>query len=398
MIETGARNSTELHIETLEQLNTRYATALLPLTIAIGFFIFLGVIGNVLTLFVFSWSRVYHSNNFTVFVIAFAVIDLTTCITLLPAEMITHRYYFTFQDEGLCKAKCFFTVFGASASCLALLVISADRYRQVVQPMKMQLTAKLAMILLFIVVFVFSIVLAVPGTVMCGIHNTNKTNIYGESTEIHICETSDQYRKSVWRMLYKYVLIILQLGMSLTYIILYAFVMQEACKHIKDIAKLKNNPSFKQRHHSVGNDVNTNIQNAADTRGRSIKAFDELLGSDPLQLEDLKEMGNRPAPTSQQSVMSTTVNDFPTKTIVWFILTLIFIITYMTHMGLILRTSDIVHMSTKEFTWFLCFYRVYFINHIINPIVYVIFVKRFRMSCRKVIAAIKERILDSRVR
>ncbi|WAR31365.1 hypothetical protein MAR_033907, partial [Mya arenaria] len=56
--------------------------------------------------------RDYKRNNFKVFVLTLAVIDLVICGTLIPAEMVKQRKYFEFGDVVTCKVKCFFNVFG----------------------------------------------------------------------------------------------------------------------------------------------------------------------------------------------------------------------------------------------------------------------------------------------
>ena len=174
-IENGTR-------ETLEDLNDRYAKALLPLTVTFGVFAVFGFFGNLVIILVFALSREYKRNNFKVFVLTLAVIDLVICVTLIPAEMVKQRKYFEFGDVAICKSKCFFNVFGASSSCLALLVISVDRYRKVVQPFKKQMSPGIAVRILAVVAFLFPVLLAIPGTIMCGIKTTNMTNIHGGNT------------------------------------------------------------------------------------------------------------------------------------------------------------------------------------------------------------------------
>lgn len=392
--------------ETLEHLNNRYAEALLPLTVTFGFFTLLGFLGNFVIILVFTLSHDYKRNNFKVFVLTLAVIDITTCCTLIPAEMIKQRHYFAFGDKDSCKVKCFFNVFGATASCLALLVISVDRYRKVVQPFKKQLTPKLAMKVLFVVAFLLPLLLAIPGTMMCGIKRTNMTNIYGGQTEINLCETEDRYQLSVWRKVYKYVFIILLVGVSCTYLILYAFVMKEAIKQIKAIALLRKNSSYEVSYSSDVYDPNTINQEAfskpsfEDTddepdekevfKKQSISFQNGSLNhSDSNRKKTFRQPSSR-SMRSQVPMLSS--QRFPAKTLVWFVLTIIFIISYMTHIILALKVSDIVNMNPTEFSWFSFFFRIYFFNHMINPVVYAVFVKKFRKSCRTLLPRLKDKI------
>ncbi|XP_052790355.1 alpha-2A adrenergic receptor-like [Mya arenaria] len=395
-------NSTDVldhnQTESLDELNDRYARALLPLTITFGFFAVFGFFGNLLILLVFSLSRDYKRNNFKVFVLTLAVIDMVICITLIPAEMVKQRKYFEFGDVVTCKVKCFFNVFGATSSCLALLVISIDRFRKVVQPFKKQMSPAIAVRILMVVACVFPILLAVPGTIMCGIKTTNMTNIHGGNTTIHLCETGEKYGKSIWRTVYKVLLLVLLVGISVTYIVLYTFVMKEAAKQIKAISMQRNNSSYETVLSSGIYNQNTVVHETPEA-GRKYMGTNEHGGSNvsiPNQIKNgslsngsLKNWVSNHRKSIKQNIRisgrSQRTKRFPTKTFIWFILTIVFIVTYVTHNLMTLKVEKIVNMSSSEFTLFSFFFRIYFLNHAINPVVYAIFVKRFRSSCRNVL-------------
>lgn len=402
--------------ESLDDLNKRFADALLPLTATFGVFAFAGFFGNLLILLVFSLSREYRSNNFKIFVLCLAVIDIITCITLIPAEMIKQRHYFAFDDAAACKVKCFFNVFGASASCLSLLVISIDRFRKAVQPLKKQLSPSLAVKLLFVFGFVVPILLSIPGTIMCGIEKVNKTNIYGSETEIYLCATEDKYKFSIWRIVYKYTFIILLVGISCVYVVLYTFVMREVAKQVRNMAALGNNMSFEASYSSDVYDPNS-IQPVAENGDSRARIFSKTSFSDEENLMISRKDSasdvvfskkgknanalRKPSLKSIKSLNSTKSKitifrrrQFPYKTIIWFILTLIFIITYITHLIFALRVEKVVVMSPEEFSVYSFFFRIYFFNHFINPVVYAIFVKRFRQSCRNLFPTIKLKLAN----
>ncbi|XP_052788226.1 alpha-2A adrenergic receptor-like [Mya arenaria] len=391
------KNNTDYQTESLDDLNDRYARALLPLTIAFGFLAVFGFFGNLIILLVFSLSRDYKRNNFKVFVLTLAVIDLVICLTLIPAEMVKQRKYFEFGDVVTCKVKCFFNVFGASSSCLALLVISIDRFRKVVQPFKKQMTPAIAVKFLIVVACVFPILFAIPGTNMCGIKTTNMTNTHGENTTIHLCETEDKYEKSIWRTIYKFTFIILLVGISVTYIVLYIFVMREAAKQMKAISVQRTHSSL-ETVFTTGIYFQNTICNETPETNRKQIGINENTGSN-MSVPSTMNNGSPSNCTLQNGGSNHTgsieqicnrygrpkcTRHLPTKTIIWFILTIVFIVTYVTHNLLTLKVGEIVNMSPSEFTLFSFFFRIYFLNHVINPIVYALFVKRFRSSCRNV--------------
>ncbi|KAH3803059.1 5-hydroxytryptamine receptor 1B-like isoform X3 [Dreissena polymorpha] len=378
------------NVESLEDLNKRYANALLPLTITFGVFTLFGFLGNLVILIVFSLSREYRRNNFKVFVLTLTVIDLITCMTLIPAEIVKQRNFFEFENALQCKFKCFFNVFGASSSCLALLVISVDRFRKVVQPFKKQLTPKLAVKVLIGVAIVFPICLAIPGTIMCGINTKTIVNKYGTNTTIHLCETEERFEASVWRSIYKWIFILSLGGISLAYIILYTFVMQAAAKQIKAISLQRNNSSFDcARTSGIFDPNNESIEPTNDLSMRkennSISDIQNGVNGKHYVTQCSGRSHKRHTPMLQR-------HGFPTKTIIWFILTIVFIVTYLTHIILSLRVGKIVRMEPEEFASFSFFFRIYFVNHMINPLVYAIFVKRFRESCRNIGPLVMEKL------
>ncbi|KAH3802816.1 alpha-2A adrenergic receptor-like [Dreissena polymorpha] len=395
-ISDNSYNNSSVLMESLDDLNSRYADAALPLTIIFGFFTFFGFFGNLLILVVFSFSREYRRNNFKVFVLTLAVIDLITCVTLLPAEMMKQINYFEFEHAVPCKLKCFFNVFGASSSCNALLVISVDRYRKVVQPFKKQLTPKLAVKLLFGVAIVFPLFLAIPSAIMCGINTTEMVNKFGTNTTIHMCETEERFEKSIWRNIYKLILLILLGGISLAYLIMYAFVMRAAAKQIKAISL--------QRTHGTwaipltpGNNEPNNIESEQFPR--------DIFREEPPSKREFgngfytrRFNGNNCVQTFNFSSNKRTTpmlqrHGFPTKTIIWFILTIVYIVTYLTHNILSFGVSKIVTTTPGLFVTFSFFYRIYFINHIINPLVYAIFLKSFRTSCKNICPVLKSKLI-----
>ena len=380
--------------ETSEQLNERYARELLPLSISLGLLTVFGVMGNILTLVVFVLSKDYRGNTFRVFVISLAIIDLITCLTLFPIEILTHRFFFAFKNALLCKAKCFIAVFGASSSSLTLLVISADRFRKAMFPLKKQLTPSISVKLSFLMALIIPTILSFPAMVMCGDHKTHKSNIFEEEIEVYVCETEEKYKTSILRTIYKLVLLILQLGISIVYFVLYPFVMKEAFRHIKLERSIRN---LKSSYSESKELENIEINTTSITEGQTCDNVKEISNINEVKegqngrktgaksVKDTKHCKAKRhlSKLDQVSILSQTAK-FPAKTLVWFLLTIVFVATFMTHLWLTLKVSETVAMSTKDLLWFLFCYRLYFINHVINPVVYAIFLKSFRSSCRHI--------------
>lgn len=426
-------------METQEDFNKRYADALLPLTITFGLFTLVGVVGNIIVLFVFVFGRAYRNNNFRVFVICLGIIDLLTSAFLLPAEMAKHRNYFSFENLAMCKIKCLFNVWAGCAAALSLLIISIDRYRKVCQPFKKQITPRLALQLCVFLSFFLSVLLSVPGAVMCGIKETNMTNIYGNTTTVFLCETEEKFKKHILRTVYKFSFIILLVGVSIACIIMYILIGRQIAKHWgsmplnfrKDSArenseissetfgKIRTNEKSVERSASSASDsVNPPLSPICkDGQGKTnrppLLKQSSSFDMDPIKAKKklIKQLSTASTSSGGQKgekeaarwsrkrsrqASGFGLRKFPYKTLIWFILTLVFITTYILYLVLAIQVPKIPTMSASSFALFQSFYRLYFINNIINPIVYALLDKNFRKSCRNMGPTLKASFLRFR--
>lgn len=428
--------------ESQDELNLRYAHALLPVTVLFGIFTVIGVAGNIIVLIVFTLGRAYRHNNFRTFVVCLAIVDLLTSAFLIPAEMAKQRNYFSFENLAMCKVKCLFNVWAACAAALTLLVICVDRYRKVCQPFKKQITPVLASKLCVGLAFFVSVVLSVPGAVMCGIKETNMTNIHETNTTVYLCATEDKFEKHILRYLYKYTFILLLVGMSVTCIIMYICIGCQIKKHWgstpvsfrKDSGKDLNSDYSSDTFGNVGKaslkrsessgSQSTNLSNCSpspivkhsvDQNTTKPKRPPLVKQSSSVELVDQKKLIKQLSNASFSSVSVGAKGDnstaarrrtmsrqassfglrrFPYKTLIWFILTLVFIITYMMYLILALKVPGLTKMDASSFSLFVGFYRLYFINNIINPIIYALLDKNFRSACRNIVPRLKTRFAE----
>ena len=441
-----------LTIESQEALNIRYANALLPSTIIFGFFTAIGIIGNIAVLVVFSLGREFKNNNFKIFVLCLGIVDLLTCAFLIPAEMAKHRNYFSFENLFMCKTKCLFNVWAGCAAALALLIICIDRYRKVCQPFKKQITPSLALKLCILMAFVVPLVLSWPGALMCGIKEDNKTNIYNTTTIVYLCETEPKYKKSIWRYIYKYTFVILMVGVSVSCLVMYVLIGCQIKRHWgsvpasfrKDSGKelnsdyssdtfgkvkksLERTPSTTSDGHnqvfvdpsdspvkktpqspngSIDPCSSPNPSKSPRQKPKLVKqssSFDvdpnarknliKQLSSVSLSSMNKIRKGSMDS-NSQRRTMSRSnsgfgMRKFPYKTLIWFILTMIFVVTYIMYLALAIKVPGLINMDTTSFAVFQFFYRFYFVNNIINPIIYFLLDKRFRNACKNIRTLIK---------
>ena len=431
--------------ETQDELSSRYASAMLPITIILGLFAVVGVIGNIAVLVVFTLGRAYRHNNFRTFVICLGIIDLLTSAFLIPAEMAKQRSYFSFGSIVMCKTKCLFNVWAACAAALSLLIVCVDRYRKVCQPFKRQITPVLATRMCVFLSFFLSVVLSIPGAVMCGIKETNMTNVYETNTTVYICATEERFEKHILRYIYKYTFIILLMGMSISCVVMYICIGCQIRKHWGSTPVSFRKDSGKDLNSDYSSDTFGNVK-IGDKTGQlkrtesNVSQSTNVSNVSPSPIVKHAIENSRPALVKQGSVevdhekakkklikqISTAsfssvgggrrksddasarrrtfsrqpssfgIRRFPYKTLIWFILTLVFIITYLLYLVLSLKVPQLIEMGPKSFSTFVGFYRLYFINNIINPIVYALLDKKFRDACKNIVPRLKARFSDCR--
>lgn len=87
---------------------------------------------------------------------------------------------------------------------------------------------------------------------------------------------------------------------------------------------------------------------------------------------------------------------FPYKTIIWFILTVVFILTNVTSLALamIYEPDYLMDLEPKIYAVILCFQKIIYINNIINPLVYYLLDKHFRHVCRNIVPRLKARFAE----
>lgn len=168
---------------------------------------------------------------------------------------------------------------------------------------------------------------------------------------------------------YVLVLMFIFLGLSFTYIVMYLCVLRQLWKRWKGKSASSKNicESSDQKERNNSPETHSNVQ-------ISILAHHTTRNQAP--------------PTGKRQ--------FPYKTLIWLILTVVFIVTYFLYGILNIRVSTRTDLDPHAFALFESFYRLYFINNIINPIVYAVLDEQFRNACKGVFSRRKAERDDSR--
>lgn len=413
--------------ETLDELNIRYAHKLLPFTLILGLLCFIGIVGNSIVIMVFLYSREYRNTNFKIFVLCLAFVDLMSSITLLPAEMVKTRHFFLISDHVPCKVKCFFNIFAMNASAYILLVICIDRYRKVCQPLKKQIWPSLA-IKILVGAVLLSFLFSIPAPILCGVTEHLKNNFNGANITVYVCSAEKKYHHSVFRYTYKFGLSVLLVIIAVALIVMYVMIMRVVIKHwgkresgetIRfdtsrtpvqsadkvEIERLTENgdaflniktiegEAHVNAYHKVclnGSEMNRKInEETKRLRSPSTNSMSSMKGRFSVKRSS-SDVSFR-ARIMRRKSSSGAAGRLPYKTLIWFVLTLIFLVTFIINAVLSFMTTGEYQLSPTQLFWYLLFFRIYFINNIINPIIYAWLDKRFKRSLKNMLRDIKEK-------
>lgn len=425
-----------------EELNNEFTDTVFPVTIFVGLEVVFGFFGNVLVLYVFLFR--YHVCNFRYFVLCLAFIDITSTLTTMPGEMVTHLYWYVYPYAEVCKVKSFFNMFTVCAEAFCLLTIAIDRYRKVCRPFGWQIKPKLA-ILICLVIYIISAILASPVPFLWGISYQNK--LYkGVNVTTTICEKDGKYKETKRPIQYSITMEVVLSVIVVIIFVLYVLVARTLLRKkrnrrlsgkFSDVTTSSSNPVgsssnvIKMNAVSGISEHSSSIYKKGKTEGisqsRGHKQFsteamssktekassslniwqtvppakytdsdiptDESRGptsddeTDGARRRFRRPSEHRIQTRSLRSRKKTVKTRVRRKTLIMFLLTLIFMITtvlYLTLLSFIARSDDVLRsMSHSWRAIYFLFFRLYFINHVINPIVYGLLDPHFRMILRK---------------
>ncbi|KAK3611094.1 hypothetical protein CHS0354_000101 [Potamilus streckersoni] len=327
----------------VERLNSDFAKVVLPVTVLDGILACVGFIGNVLVLYVFSFK--YHKCNYKYFVLFLALIDLTSCLTSIPGEMFTQRFWYTYPVPEICKAKSFFNVFTVGASALCLLLIAIDRYRKVCKRSGWQIRPKMA-IFLCICSLVLAGIVAVPVSIYFGVQHYS---VKYENVMVNVtsCDTDDSFKNTEYPLIYSSTISVI-IALPMTVMAVLYFLI---CHEIR-----------KGRHRE--RTTRSRTTNSAD---ESVQLLSPSFGQEHPQIER--------------------------KTLIMFIFSAVFVISTVIYRIMLSLTASeeniLMNLSDGQRAVYLFFCRLYLIHHAINPFVYAFLDVHFQEALRDMICRIR---------
>ena len=206
-----------------EELNEELRSTLLPVTALVGLETVLGFCGNLLILYVFVFH--YHRCNFKYFVLCLSFVDITSTLTTMPAEIVSHTYWYIYPSPLLCKIKSCFNMFTVCGSMYGLFVISIDRFRKICLPFGWQIDPRVAVILCIVQLLV-SFVMIIPVMFFWGTHS--KVTVYkGYNVTITVCEIDEKFKSTSIPLMYTIVVETINSIIMFAMVVIYILVARK---------------------------------------------------------------------------------------------------------------------------------------------------------------------------
>lgn len=128
--------------DTLEDLNAVMFDFNKPVVIFIAFFMLLGIVGNSLVLFIYSFRM--KISTLKIFILYLGCIDMVGCFLAVPLEMVDLILPLIYPCDPLCKVQHLTIYYNCIASVLSLFVIAVDRFNCMCRPLTRQMSTVLA--------------------------------------------------------------------------------------------------------------------------------------------------------------------------------------------------------------------------------------------------------------
>lgn len=396
-----------------EELNTELKDTLMPVTVFVGLETVFGFLGNLLILYVFLFH--YHKCNFKYFVLCLAFVDITSTLTTMPGEIVTQTFWYVYPVPIVCKIKSFFNVFTVCGSAFCLLIISVDRFLKICRPLKWQIKPKVALILIFVQLTI-AFVIALPVAFLWGTHS-HQEQYKGYNITVHICEKDEKFECTKSPLIYAIFAESIVTIVMFAMFVLYIFVCRKLLKTKETAAGTSHpasdgHPKFESEgafSGGVTSEDENATQNSADIMNDIVSADTYIGAGKEGTPENNRHVLFEPLPTNKNSSNSNQLSSpankaekhmkpsgkkharrVRRKTWIMLILTAVFISTTILYLTLLnLIANDVLEtLSKSQKSIYFFFFRLYFINHVINPILYGLLDPHFRRILKQILSSV----------
>ncbi|XP_029642744.1 cholecystokinin receptor type A-like isoform X2 [Octopus sinensis] len=379
---TNLTDGTEHNI-TIEELNRQQVLIRLPFTILITLTMTTGLVGNILTIYVYGFRLKFSPTYF--FVVMLACADLIICACVTPARIAQNIYPMMTTWDTLCQFHLCLAVFTGLCNYGFLLAIAAERYRKVCQPLKSQITMKAAKIITACI-FIFC---ATQGFMTLLYYGSVKKPTKYSGIYLYFCSAKDDHNPNYYQLAFFGLYNLLAMVTIVILFILYTIILRrmKVMEKTKCVKSQQNRNSatsipypdeIQQKWFNIPKIVDSNRLPSnlsteevelSNTDISSKVSSDEISkvytkSTAPLRAK-LREANNERRAKEQADRIKRT-------TITMMMITVVFIVTYLPSFGAIMINSLMKSLNTTSATSILYWFarHSFYIGSCTNPIIY----------------------------
>lgn len=387
-----------------------FRSTVIPVIVFLVLCNIVGFFGNCLVLYIFSFR--YRRNCHRCIVIALSIVDFTSCCTTVPMETVSTWYWFDAPSASLCKVKNFCVQLSALTAMYMLFCTSVYKYRRICKPFGKQISQR-TIIILCLVGTAVAMVLAVPASIIWDINNhTDYSN--NVTKEDYICEVHSRYNGTQYPTIYRHFLSSFSVFLF-TAIILYILVAKTTYQHfrrMKHYPKISGQPSVRSFSSvSAGTPKldarKSNMKGVQQTHDASVEMANA--GTSVKDIDQSKSVNNHKGSEIEADESLKKASDIASAprshlsrheirtVLIMLIIAGTFSVTFLLglSLGYIFATRTYSnYSSTTELLLFFAFYRLYFINYAMNPVVYFALDRHFRQEIIELFDSVKDIIMQ----
>jgi hypothetical protein len=181
------------------------------------------------------YSMKYPPTTFRLYILTLAVIDLLSCLIAMPLEIVDNAFPVMFYNEAFCKSGRFIGNVVKIGSALVLVVMAAGRYKKICHPYSSPTTLVMARVLCATAILI-AIALSWPNAIIQGIkHVQLPGNLTG-----YDCTIDDAIRNTKYPFIYSTTLFVVYAIVFVLLTVLYTLVILALKRHTKKQKTMKN--------------------------------------------------------------------------------------------------------------------------------------------------------------
>ena len=351
----------------LEEINDKYTTELLPLVCILVLLMAVGSFGNGLVVYVYLTKIAISAKRS--FIMTLAILDLTVCVIVIPFEIHDIVNQVTFTVEGICKSMRVLEYVTVLSAGFVLVSVSFERYYFICKAFK-EFTPQKANIICVVCVL-SAILLSFPSGMITGSKRRtiilDNANITGHECSMN-SENEDigDYKTGLLKQVYYYSLAFVFISCFTMFIVLYSI-----------IGRLL----YRYQRGTLVHGLISPSDNAEDTRKKKVSVDSQSAQSIRSGQNDTFVHGRRTIKSLRSIV-------------IFFSVTVVFVVSFLPH--LVVRILGFFSININSTLLYNSLIRSYLVSNVSNPFIYSIFNATFRKELKRTLWRMNDVFIPTR--